>query len=492
MSSLKSSRKRTNKIYSEEIEPFHLFHQLTSMSAIATAGVPRGKVFELAQEVDSPPAKFFGVIDNLSTNLRYNYPDACKMIGERVKEKTIKSFLFRLADALRSGEPLPPFLVREAQVQGDVYESEYERSLESLKKWNDGYTSVTISVALIVIINMVSTMIYDLGEAMMAGMVFTAIAMGFGVAWVLSRAAPYEDVTVPWAEGSPEQKRALKMLKILGPATAVIGLVLLVLGVEAKWAFMALSIIMFPMGFFSARAESQVAAKDQEVSAFLRSLGGTATSRSTTLGRALGEIELDSFPALRPNIRTLELRLRAGAYPETCWRMFGKETGSALIDQATGIFYEATNLGGDPEKTGLLCSMFASKIAMLRANRKGIAATFVYLTLVMHVVVSALMVFILEILGKFISMIEATMAGVENEAEVQQMASQMLSFGGARNDLLKQLTLALLVLMCLTNAFAVVSSEGTHIAKITFYASIMLFTSALCLFIVPGVVDSIL
>jgi len=484
--------KRTAKNSSETVTGFDLFYQLTSMSATAAAGIARGKIFELARRVPASPARLFEQITDLADKLRLNYPDACRMVGMKVKSEQMKTFLLRLSDALRSGEPLAPFLAREAGAQGDLYSNEYERQLESLKKWNDGYTSIAVSAALIVIINMVSTMIYNVGPGMMLGMVATAIAVAFIVAWVVSRAAPQEVMSVPWTQGSEEQRQALTLLKILAGVAGVIGVVLALLHVSVGWILVATTLPLIPAGLASSKAEAKVMKRDMEVGAFFRSIGGTATSRGTTLGEALSRIEMDSFPSLEPIIRKLGLRLRAAAKPEICWRLFGKETGSRLVGQATGVFFEATNLGGDPETAGVLCSLFSTRTSMLRAKRSGIAATFSWLMMVMHGVLATLMVFILEILRKFMELMRSAVpAEAEGEA-ARALAVQLLSFAAPPTDLLEKLAIAMLILLALVNSFAIVSSEGSHLLKISLYLSIMLFLTGVAFLVVPPLVSGLM
>ena len=488
----KAAQKPKAKKFDEEIEGFDLFYQLTYMASTSSAGISRARVFDLARSVGAPPAEMFDTIHQLMNNLRYNSHSSCRMVGERVKDQHTRTFLFRLADALRSGEPLAPFLAREASVQGINYSNEYERNLEAMQKWNDAYIAVTISASLIVIINMVSTMIYDLGPAMMAGMTLTAIIIAFVVAWVLSRASPQEVLSVPWAEGSKHQKLALKLTKILGPATLIIAMALMAMSVSCGWVFIIAALFLLPLGIASMKAESAVAKKDGEVSAFFRTLGGTATSRGTTLGNALDEMALDAFPTLSQDIRRLNLRLRAGSKPGICWERFGVETGSLLIQQSADIFYQSTNLGGDAETAGLLCSQFASTVALLRAKRLGVAATFSWLALVMHAVNSALLVFVLEILQKFISLMQGVMVVDSQEEAVRDMSTRMMSFVTPETQFLGQLALFLTIMLALCNAFAIVAGEGSSIIKMSFYLAIMFFMSGIVYLVVPSVLSGIL
>ncbi len=496
MTSSKSPQKRTGKIFSDlsrGISGFDIFYQLTYMSATSAAGISRDRVFALARQLPAPPAQCFSAINDLVANLRYSYPDACRMVGERVKSDEMKTFLLRLSDALRSGEPLAAFLAREARVQGENYSNEYERNLESLKKWNDGYTAVTVSVALIVIINMVSSMIYDLGTATMVGMVVVAAIMGLIIAWILSRSAPQETKHGPLAEGAKEQHLSLKLFRILFPMAGVTSLALALLGVNWGWTMIVASLLMAPIGVASLFADRKITKKDAEISAFFRSLGGTATSRGTTLTDALTNMKIDSFPTLEPDIKRLSLRLRAIGNPELCWRMFGIETGSKLIDQTTGVFYGAIHLGGDPERAGVLSSLFSMRTAMLRAKREGVAATFTWLLVVMHTVLAALMVFLLEIIRQFTILLEEAMAPLgQGEEAVQSPGMDMAFFGTPRIPFLETIMIGMILTLALTNAFAAVASEGSHLLKIFFYLSILLLLSGVSFLIVPSMVHLVM
>jgi len=486
-----SSQKRSDSIFSEQISAFDIFYQLTHMSATSAAGISRARVFEIAKEVDSPSARYFEEVGTIAENLRVNYPDACRLVGDRVKDSKVRAFLYRLSDALRSGEPLPAFLERETEIQGENYENEYANELESMKKWNDGYVSVTISAALIVIINMVSTIIYPIGMAAMVGMGFVAVAATFLLAWVISRAAPQEVKEVPLSQGSEEQGRALKLIKILGPLAVVVALILMSLGVKTGWVMIAASVCLLPAGVAFLRVDGQTSKKDEEISAFLRSLGGTSTSRGTTLGEGLRHIMIDSFPALEPDINRLSQRLKAFVKPAICWQMFALESGSQAVKNTVGIFYEAINLGGDPEKSGNLASLFAMKTALLRAKRRGVAATFSWLVIIMHVVVVALLNFMLEILGQFTLMISQATT-TEMAASTAEMGMDVLSFMTPQTGLLDEMALFLVVMLVLINAFAIVASEGAHLLKISFYAPVMLLVSGIAYLIVPPMVASLL
>jgi flagellar protein FlaJ len=277
--------------------------------------------------------------------------------------------------------------------------------------------------------------------------------------------------------------------------TVVASLSLLLLGVDEGWIMILASLLMAPIGIASMVAEGKVDKKDKEISAFLRSVGGTATSRGTTLKDSLANIKIDSFPTLEPDIHRLELRLNAFGKPGLCWQKFGAETGSKLVDRTTGIFFEAVNLGGDPEQAGILSSMFAMRTSMLRAKRSGIAATFTYLTVIMHGVLVALMVFLLGILGQFTAMLEAALTGIAQDGEALQSVQTsvgVLPFSLPDISFLRQMTMGMVIILALTNAFAMVSSEGSHLLKMFLYLAILLLLSGVSFLTVPSLVHLVM
>ncbi|MBI5653183.1 MAG: type II secretion system F family protein [Chloroflexi bacterium] len=489
-----SALSKSAREYFEEISPFDLYYQLTYMSATAAAGVSRGKVFELARHLPCPPARFFKEIDETVANLRFNYPDAVHMVGERVKTEDVKTFLLRLSDALRSGEPLPGFLERESNVLGDSYGNDYETKLESLKKWTDAYTAVTVSSALIVIMIMVSTMIYSMNPAVMAGMITVAIGGAFAVAWVMLRTSPQEILDVPLAKGSQLQQRARKLSRALIPLGILVCAALIYfLNLDKGWALILFGAFCFPAGFVYARAQAKTEKKDREISDFLRSVGGAATSRGTTLKEAIATLRFDSFPTLKPDIHMLDLRLKAFGKPRLCWDLFGTETGSKLAEQATGVFTEAVGLGGDPERAGNLTSAFAMRTAMLRAKRRGVAATFAWLIIVMHAVMSALMVFLLGILNQFTVRMEAVMKGAGGTAALSTMGlGGMFQFNSAQIQFLSDLVVGMTVMLAFVNAFAVVAAEGSHLIKTLMYSAVLLIISGILILVGPSLVKLVI
>ncbi|MBZ0301539.1 MAG: type II secretion system F family protein [Anaerolineae bacterium] len=493
MNSSKSSPKHENKISFRLITPFELFYQLTYMSAMASSGIARGKVFEIAARSSSPASEYFVAVNTLVDEMRYDYPEACRQIGLQSKSDNMKSFLLRMSDALRSGEPLAEFLAREAEVQGEDYTNEYERNIEALKQWSNAFSSLTISVALIVIIQVISSMISSLNVPMMLGLMGSGVMLsGFG-AWIIKRSAPREVITVKPSEGSAEQKQAMRLFRLIVPLGFAGAMVMNLAGIPLGVVLIIASALLLPIGLVSTRSDKKTHKKDEEFSTFMRSVGGTASSSGTTLKQALTQIDLSSFPTLEGDIERLSKRLQALVDPEICWHQFGQETGSKLVSEVVAIFYGAIKIGGDPERVGYLCSLFTSKTSRLRSKRRMTSAMFAGLTTVMQAVIAGLMMFVLSVVLNFAAMVSTLMPTAEGATDGQATINMgMASFTPAELQFLSSLTVTMIILMAVVTALAIILSDGGYKLKMTLYLSMTIFISGVSMLVVPPVVASIL
>lgn len=493
MNSSKSSQKRVSKISFKVVPPFDLFYQLTYMSAIAASGLTRNKLFELSALTSVTPSTYFVAVNTLVAEFRFDYPEACRRVGMKAKSENMKTFLLRLSDALRSGEPLSDYLARESEAQSKEYENEYERNLESLKQWSNAFSSIVMSVALIIIIQVITSMIYSTDLSVMIGLVFTGITLSGFSAWIIWRSAPQEVMNVSAKIGSKEQKRAMRLFRLLGPVMLMIATVCYLVKLEEGYILIMLAGLMLPIGIASMISDKRLTKKDIEFSTFLRSLGGMTSSSGLTLKEALLRLDLSSFPYLRADIERLAKRLQARVSPEICWQKFGQESGSRLISDVIDIFYGGVQVGGDPEHVGYLCSIFAAKTAQLRAKRRLVTGTFSGLTTVMQAVVAGLMVFVLSIVINFAALVEDMMPGTEDAmAGQQQMSLGMAEFSQADLQFLSMITIVMIVALAIVGAAAIILSDGGYKLKVTFYLAITTFISGISFIVVPPMVAGIL
>ena len=136
---------------------------LTYMAAISTADIERDRIFDYAgRQKEYEASKYFWQIHILASKWGYEYAKACKYISQKLKDAYLSKLFGRMANILSSGEPEKNFLKQEKITREEIYSNAYERSIESLKKWTDGYTALMVSVTLVVTIILVSVMIYNI------------------------------------------------------------------------------------------------------------------------------------------------------------------------------------------------------------------------------------------------------------------------------------------------------------------------------------------
>ncbi len=490
---VRADRKPAEKTPQKPVTAFDMFYQLTYMSAMASAGISRSKTFEIAAQAKSSAAQYFVAVNTLVEEFRYDYPDACRIVGIKAKSENIRSFLLRMSDALRSGEPLSDFLTREAEVQGSDYQNEYERGLENLKQWTNAFSSITISVGLIIIIQMITSMIYSTNVSTIGLLVAGGATLsGFGV-WIIYRSAPKEMVNVSPAHGSMEQRRAYRLFRIIVPLTVLGAALLTIITGNTGIALMIAALCLLPVGIASLISDRRTVKKDIEFSTLLRSMGGMATSSGTTIKQALTKIDLSSFPALQPDVERLSTRLLARVDPDICWRTFGMESGSRLINEVVNIFYGAVKIGGDPERVGLVCSLFVAKSTQLRAKRRLVSGTFSALATVMQAMIAAIMVFVLSIVNSFAALVIALQPQNTDAALAgQQMSLGLAEFSQSDLGYLAAVTSVMVIAIAIASATAIIACDGGLKLKIFFYLAISIFIAGLSFIVVPPLVAGIL
>lgn len=475
----------------KEVSNSELFYQLSYMSAVAGAGIARNRIFELGANLPRIPADYFKRVHLLAQKLGYDYASACTKVGLAIKSDVMISLLLRLGNALTSGQPEADFLMEEAAVQGEAYEKEYERDLESLTKWTDAYAAVNVSSALMIVINMTSSLIYDMGNTIILGLVVTMLAIAGVTAWILSRAAPKEVIDLFSPEGTWPQRLAGQIVVYTFAAVFILCSLLLFLGLPVGPILIVAAVLMFPLGLVSMLAGREIDKKDREFGPFLRSLGGMAVSTGTTITEALTRIDLSSFPHLESDLKRLRSRLLAAVDPELCWRKFALETGSKLVGETITIFTDAVRLGSDPDTVAFLAAEFSTKSIMLRAKRKVVAATFSWLTVVMHGTIASLMVIILEIIRNFVDLIDMA-ASALGEGAAQAATLALPTFNTPQVQFFEWITIIMVILLSVINAYAIIATDGGHKYKAVFYLSILLVLPGVSFIFVPPLVRGIL
>ncbi len=488
---LQSFQKLISRDSFKEVNSSDLFFQLSYMSAVAGAGIARSRVFELGANLPRIPADYFKRVHLLTQKLGYDYASACTKVGLAVKSEAMISLLLRLGNALVAGQPEADFLTEEAGVQGEAFEKEYERDLESLTKWTDAYAAVTVSATLMIVINMTSSLIYDLGNGIITGLVVTSLAIASITAWILSRAAPKEVIDLFSPEGTWPQRVAGQIGIYTLAAVFIVCPLLLLVGASLGTTLIAGGVILLPLGAVSIYAGREIDRKDREFGPFLRSLGGMAVSTGTTITEALSRLDLSSFPTLEPDLIRLRSRLVAGVEPELCWHKFALESGSKLMGETVMIFNDAIRLGADPDTVAFLAAEFGTRTIMLRAKRKVVASTFSWLTVAMHGTVVALMIIVFEIIRNFTEMIDSA-AGSLDESGAGAAVTTLPSFNTPDVGFFNMTTIIMIVALSVINAYAIIATDGGHKYKAVFFLSLLLFLSGVSFILIPPLIEGVI
>lgn len=462
---------------------FDLFYQLSYMSTIAASGVPRDQIFERAAELKCSSAEYFKRVELARKRLKYDYARACRAVGEPLKEAELKGLLLRFSSSLISGEPEAEFLTREADVRAEEYQNEYGRALEALKMWTDAYVSLILSAILVVVIGIVSTMIWEISTMLIIGMAFLAVATTAIGVWLIWLVSPKEKTVLSWP-GSKNQKIAAKFFKPMLVAVILVGAFFLVSGQSIGVALLIIAAIVFPLGYIMSQDDKRIAKLDDEIGTFLHSLGGVCSALGTTVNAALGRLDLNSINVLRTSVKNLHTRLTAGIRPKLSWSKFVDETGSELSNRSVGMFYDAIEVGGSAGLAGHHASMFANRLALLRARRRTVSGPFRWLVVVMHAAVVVILVFITEVIVAFGNMVGQAQANLPSNSAGYSI-NAFSSFNLAGLEMMQQMVVPLVVIFTIANAIVPVLAEGGSKYKILSNLGITSAISGVCLIALP-------
>jgi flagellar protein FlaJ len=500
----KSKKKEINlditaQIKEDQAIMLDLLSILTYMSSIATSNVSRDKIFELASKQDGITAKSVKKIYLLAKNYGYNYARASKVVAEEAHHPALRDFLIRLSNALGLGEEEEKFFRGETEIMVEVYTNKYLSDVETLKKWTDGYAALLVSVVLVIAVFLISTMLFNMGDtvtmSILAGTLFCFVSF-FGV-YVIYRSAPYEITTHSLEIRSKEQELARKMSKIILPPTVVTSLILAMIGVESWIIFLVVGALVAPVGVAGMIDMKKIEKRDYDISTFLKSLGATAGTVGATLAVALEHLDKKSIASLEKNAWTLQKRLINGINPKVCWRYFIGETGSELINKFTTVFLDAVNLGGNQRKIGEIVAKSSLGIAILRAKRKLVSVGFMNLVIPLHAAMSGVLLFIYNIMFTFNNSVAEMME--EHSAEVGGASAGSMPVGmgffniGGTSDIafIANYVTFIVLVLTIANVFAAKFASGGSNYTLFFYASILFVVSAIVLFIIPILADSV-
>jgi archaeal flagellar protein FlaJ len=487
--------KETNKkeaSFDAELLGMDFFSQLVYMSAIATSGIARDKLIYYSAKLPYIAARYFRKVDFVAKMFNQDYPQACRIVGEKTHETEVKAFLLRLSSTLSAGEDVAAFLNRESQIVGENFSNVYERRLDVLKKWGDAYVSLIMTTALVTVMSVVSMMIGNVTMSFIISLSAVTIIASFFGTWFLYKTAPREVRNHSLPKRSKEQELSRSLMKIVLPAGLIVILFLAVMKVGLGGILITTGIFLFPVGLVAVIDDAKINKRDMEIATFLRSLGGVMQAIGATASEAMGRLEFRSLGTLKDNVSLLYTRILAGISLRLCWDRFVCESGSEQVNRSVRIFWDGITLGGEPQKVGNEASAFAMKIAFLRAQRSQIAMGFTWLTVAMHTVLCALSVFIYSIFVTFSKLVETLMPKTDFSNSLPNMPTMgIFSQNSVYLSLLHFMVLTVVLILTVANALSIHFVNGGHFLKFLFYLALTTMISGAVLTVVPTIVNGI-
>ncbi|WP_158308928.1 archaellar assembly protein FlaJ [Methanocella arvoryzae] len=477
-----------------------LMYTVTYMNTIATADLARDEIFRrVAEREDFVCSKYFKQVYMLAKNWNYEYAYACQIVAKSVANKRLKDFLMRLANAMSSGEPESKFLESEYLTMMTIYKNEYERSLESLKKWTDAYTALLVSMAFVAVTMLLSVILYNLGDPFTMLMLTVLLTGGVGgiAVFVINAEAPKEYKTHRARYLSIEQKQIKDMQNILIPGGLLLSALLFMLNVNIGFILIVFGMCIAPIGFIGMIDDKNIDRRDRDFSQFIKMLGSMCGGMGVTVKEGIKKVDQKSIGSLDTMVQRVYVQLMMGMDPKICWEKFVGSTGSELIHKFTYIFLDSVEMGGDPVKIGKLVNSSDLEIVLLRMKRNLTSSSFTSLAIPLHISMSALIIFIVEIMIIFSTMISKLYSstdlmdtgGVSGGISISSMGFNL--FQNVDVTLLSQYMVLMVLVLTLVNTLASKCAVGGDNYKLCYYGAIMCVSAGLCLIIVPVLVQSI-
>jgi flagellar protein FlaJ len=480
-------RRFATALSDEDAIAFDLMSQLNYLAATAQSGVGRDLLMQEAGRQPFRTAAFFRNADLLAKRMGLEYSRALQVVAETAPNETLKRLFLRFSGAVSSGGSEAEFIGVETRVEMERFTARYERNVESLRKWTDAYASLLVCASLIVVVATVSTMLYPIGETFLMVLAFLmVVTVGLGV-YVLYRVAPVEQVTTS-SGGTRYRLAARTSLLILGPIGLVVAL-LVYPRYELGGALLVIGLSLIPTGVLAALDAGAVDGFDRDLPGTIHVIGNLAGALGVSPGSALDKIDQRALGTLVGPIQRLQSRLSFQLDPEVCWGRFTRETGSELVRRTVSAFLDAVRLGAPPERAAGICTDFARTVTLLRAKRRMTAATFVYLTIVLHAAMAALLVFMLQIVVMFNQRIATLASDMLSKASLPGMSAiSGLPFFEMKDTGYLVLMMQVMVLVfSVANALAPKSCSGGHPLRVFSYVSGTFCLSGIALLVVPMV-----
>jgi len=330
------------------------------------ATVSRGSLPEISQVLSSaegPLLPFRPLFTNLHMMLNrwsYKHHQACMIAATLVKDKAVKGFFLRLAQAIVVGTTVRDFMKIEYGKYTLTRQGEFQRMIEKLRGFSEAYSAI-LSAGTFLSVTMIVT-----GGLLGGGFSGATLVLTFGgvlaaagsIALLVFLTAGRMPLTID-SDAKPLglkliesiAKRSLIPILVSGPTFLLFMVMFTDVG-ESGDIYMATSIaFLMPgaalllIGRLGYRWLNRVKRLDSYYPIFIKTLGDAA-SVAGSLKNGLGLIVRNDYGPINPFLTRLVTRINTALKSELCWDQFAHETGSRLIATFTKLFITALSAGG--------------------------------------------------------------------------------------------------------------------------------------------------
>jgi flagellar protein FlaJ len=357
----------------------HFF--ITHMGVLATANIPRTEVMKLLSEKKEYGAlaeetrKIYSLVSSWNMSLA----EACRFISKRTPSDIWADFLDRFAYSMESGEDLEIFLSNEQSVIMEDFSSVYKGALYEVENMKGLFNSMMMSAIFVIIFAILMPVITGIDPTLlMSGALFLVLCLEIAFVYFTKAKAPIDPI---WHKLKIETdiSRALKTslpISITG-CLAAIAVMLVFFGDNHPAILLAVGLSPLAYtGFIVGRAEEKVKRRDDNFSAFIRSLGASTAARGGQVTETLRHLQTHDFGPLTTDIRALYSRLNLRVDDERAWTYFSADCGSNLIEKFSRMFVEGIKAGGKADAIGRIISVNFNFIITLRKQRYQMAGNF--------------------------------------------------------------------------------------------------------------------
>jgi len=359
----------------------NMHYYITQMGSIATAETPRIDIIRIVSENKNygELADETKKIYDLVTVWNLSLADACKFISKRTPSTLFEDFLDRFAQALQSGEDIKDFLLAEQNVVMSEYESMYDGALYSIEIIKELFISMVMALIFLASFAVIMPIITGMDALLLMTIVAVIFIATDLIMVVFAKSKVPKDPT--WQQTQVLTRSKAKLYRSIPFSLAGCLIVAIILILYGKITLpIAIAMISTPLlytGFIARSIEKGIRRRDRNYSAFIRSLGSSASARGGVINDALKGLLAHDFGPLTKDVTELFRRLTTRIDEIKAWNHFSINTGSNLIHRFSVMFVEAVHLGGKPDTIGNMIAANFHRIVTLRKKRYQSASSLV-------------------------------------------------------------------------------------------------------------------